>query len=276
MADVYEKAWVDVLEPDDDLVPTPTEDAGEDVLAEQDADVNDDREETLSPTQQPTPTEDEFIHIIEDKQSDETNMPSLPKVWFFSLGATSSAPKMSTPDTQHQDQIQRTGLTPTEDDGGDVLAKHDADVNDDSEEALSPTQSPTPTEDAGIDIIENQQPHDNNVSSLPKVLDSSVGATSIAPKMSTPDPQLHDQIHRTGAGRAKREQLKRKGERLGVTADYFLKDYAQRKRAKKLARQSWREHGANDDDMPEDIRRSNPICHQPSSRKRSRKWHHSG
>ena len=68
----------------------------------------------------------------------------------------------------------------------------------------------------------------------------------------------------TGAAKKKREQLKRKGVRLGVTPTYFLREYAEKKNVKKYFRNAWYGHGGNDNDMPEEYRRGSPARHEPT------------
>ena len=68
----------------------------------------------------------------------------------------------------------------------------------------------------------------------------------------------------TGAAKKKREQLKRKGVRLGVTPTYFLREYAEKKNLKKHFRKAWYGQGGNDTDMPEEYKKCSPARHEPT------------
>ena len=67
---------------------------------------------------------------------------------------------------------------------------------------------------------------------------------------------------KVGTAQKKRLQLKRKGVRLGVTEDYFLREYQNRKEHKRLARKEWFKNGGDEHDLPPELKRSSPVRHE--------------
>ena len=76
-------------------------------------------------------------------------------------------------------------------------------------------------------------------------------------------------IRTSGAAKKKRNELKRKGLRLGVTEKFFIKEYSDRKAAKKKLRASWCAMGGDYTNMPKEYQKSTPAHHEPK-RKRDR------